>query len=236
MITVHEPYVRELRREGHRRDKAARRHECRRSGSLASRTTRFRRSTFRVAYHGAITPWYGVDLIVDALASISNELADFEFHLVGDGDALADVLRAADELGLSPHVHASKRVVPRSVALSLVAGASVGVVPNLPNDLNRFALPTKLFEYIALGVPVVAARLPTLGEYFTSDEVHFFEPGSSGDLARALMETVQNPDEAMARSRAALARIADYAWPISKARYVALLASLAARSPHPQGD
>ena len=55
--------------------------------------------------------------------------------------------------------------------LRAVQRRSVGVVPNLPTRLNRYALSTKLFEYVALGIPVVCADLPTIREHFSDDEV-----------------------------------------------------------------
>ena len=70
--------------------------------------------------------------------------------------------------------------------LSRVRSASVGVIPNLPTPLNRFALSTKLFEYVALGVPVVAADLPTIREHFSDEEVLFFRRRRRRSLASAL--------------------------------------------------
>jgi len=68
-------------------------------------------------------------------------------------------------------------VVPHAAVLTRIAGASVGVVPNLPSRLNRFALSTKLFEYVVLGIPAVVSDLPTLQRYFSPEEVVFFRAG-----------------------------------------------------------
>jgi glycosyltransferase involved in cell wall biosynthesis len=108
-----------------------------------------------------------------------------------------------------------------------VNGASVGVVPNLPIPLNRFALSSKLFEYVLLGVPVVSAGLPTLREYFSDEEVRFFEPGNAESLAEALLEVARDPHAASLRAERARLRYASYRWHVSRERYIGILDRLA---------
>ncbi len=82
-----------------------------------------------------------------------------------------------------------------------VAHASVGVVPNLPIRLNRFALSSKLLEYVALEIPAVCADLPTLRAHFTHDEVTFFKAGDAEALADAIVGIARDPAGARRRAR-----------------------------------
>ena len=52
--------------------------------------TRARSGThgFRVVYHGTITPHYGVNLLVEAVARVVDEAEDIRLEIYGDGDAL----------------------------------------------------------------------------------------------------------------------------------------------------
>lgn len=180
---------------------------------------------FVISYHGTITPHYGVPLIVEAAAQARAAIPDLAVRIYGSGDALNDVVARAAELGLADRVWVSPTFLSRGEVLRAVQDASVGVIPNLPTKLNRFALSTKLFEYVALGVPVVCSDLPTLREHFSDDEVLFFEAGNAGALARALEATAQDPDAARSRAEAALRRYQGYRWHVSAARYVAALRS-----------
>jgi glycosyltransferase involved in cell wall biosynthesis len=105
-----------------------------------------------------------------------------------------------------------------------VRGASAGVIPNLPIKLNRYALSSKLFEYVVLGIPVVAASLPTLRAHFSDDEVLFFEPGSAKSLADALVTVVHDSEATSRRRSAASVRyFTEYRWEAQAQRYREIL-------------
>jgi glycosyltransferase involved in cell wall biosynthesis len=131
------------------------------------------------------------------------------------------------ERGIADRVLVTGERLGQRDVLSRVAGASVGVVPNRPTRLNRFALSSKLFEYVVLGIPAVSADLPTIRAHFTDDEVKYFEPGSSESLAAALLDVARNPEAAAARAAAARGRYdAEYDWALNSQRYVSTLEGL----------
>jgi glycosyltransferase involved in cell wall biosynthesis len=117
--------------------------------------------------------------------------------------------------------------VQHSEVLQLVQSADAGVIPNLPITLNEHALPTKLFEYVMLDVPVVAAGLPTMREHFAGDEVLFYRAGDVDALAAALTDVARDRPAATARAARARARYEQYRWRISARRYAAILAASA---------
>lgn len=228
VVTVHEPYRRELISHGVPDRKIAvvmnTPDEALVEPALAARTAEPGASeTFTVAYHGTITDWYGVDLIVDVIARLDGEVPGLRAVILGDGDALPRVRESALRLGVADRVSFSGRYVPIADALREVARADCGVIPNRPSLLNRFALSSKLFEYIALEVPVVVSRLETLESHFGDDEVTFFEPGDALSLAEAVRWVATHPKEAQAKTRRATERAADYSWKRQRERYLSLL-------------
>jgi glycosyltransferase involved in cell wall biosynthesis len=226
VVTVHQPYREELISRGFRGDKIEVVMNAVDEAVLPPLSAPA--SEFRIVYHGAVTPHYGLDLLVAALPRIRASVPSAHVEIYGEGDAVPALREQARELGVSDHVAIAEGFLPHREVLEAVAGASVGVVPNRPIGLNRFALSTKLFEYCALEVPVVAAALPTLQAHFTEDELLFFLPGSADALADALIETACDPEAARCRAVAARARLADYRWDLSRERYVRVLRGLVA--------
>jgi glycosyltransferase involved in cell wall biosynthesis len=179
---------------------------------------------FRVVYHGTVTPLYGVELLVEAAGRVARDVPRLRVEVYGHGDALPAVRERAGQLGIADRVSLSGRFVPRLELLGMVRSADVGVIPNLPVRMNMHALPTKLFEYVTLGVPVVCADLPTIREHFSDEEVLFYRAGDAGALAAALLDVASDPEAAARRATAALVRYEAYRWPVSARRYARLLA------------
>ena len=184
---------------------------------------------FRIVYHGTLTPVYGVEVLVEAAALVAPEEPRLRVEIYGEGDALERVRARISQLGITDRVYLSGRFLPSAEVLERVRFASVGVIPNLPGELNEGTLPTKLLEYVALGVPAVSADLSAIRAHFSSDEVLYFPAGDAAALAEALREVAADPAAALARAEAAKRRYENYRWEYSAARYVALLERLAGR-------
>jgi glycosyltransferase involved in cell wall biosynthesis len=227
IVTVHDPYRRALEARGVPAEKITVV-----LNSLDERLVPARgsaadeRDGFRVVYHGTITPYWGVVLLIEAAAQIVPDVPNLRVEIYGDGDALPDVRTRVSELGLTERVHLSGRFLPQPEVLERVSSASVGVICNLPEERNQTAIPTKLFEYARLGVPIATGDLLAIREHFSSREVRFFRAGDADDLAVALREIASSPEAAQARADAARQRYESYAWPVSARRYVELLERL----------
>jgi glycosyltransferase involved in cell wall biosynthesis len=176
----------------------------------------------RVVYHGSLTELYGVHVLIGAFAR--GDLARrATLTIVGDGDQRDALVRQADRLGIRSSVRFSDGYLPISEALAAVAACDIGVVPLLGLPINRFSLPSKLFEYVALGLPVVAARTETIERHFSVDELTFFRPGDPVDLAHRLVELINDEEGPRARAERAAARA--YSWRADRARFLELLAT-----------
>jgi glycosyltransferase involved in cell wall biosynthesis len=237
-VTVHEPYRQELIAHGVQPEKlivVMNVIDPDEPGRIPYRHT-LRSLTperFTVAYAGTIAPWYGVHLIIDAIALLAADEWDVRAVILGGGDALDAVRARADSRGVASRVEFSDGWLRSEELLRRLGQASCGVIPNLSTELNRFALSTKLFEYIELGLPAVVARLETLEAHFSDDEVTFFEPGNAPSLAAAVRWVVACPSEAQAKAQRARARVGrEYSWAANRARYLAAIAGDGARSQH----
>jgi glycosyltransferase involved in cell wall biosynthesis len=216
VVTVHEPYRDELVANGVKAAKVAIVMNSPDDADIeVARKTALDDSAsdaFTVAYHGTVNHWYGVDLLVQAIGRLKDQFPALHAVILGEGDALPGAERIASELGVQDRIEFSRRYVPHLEALSTVARASCGVIPNRRSRLNRFALSSKLLEYVALGVPVVVSRLETLAAHFNSEEVTFFEPDDADALAEAISWVAEHPVAAQEKTERARLRAEAYAW------------------------
>jgi glycosyltransferase involved in cell wall biosynthesis len=178
---------------------------------------------FVVSYHGTITHWYGVDLIIEAVARLRERVPDIRAVILGEGDALPAVEQLASRLAVDRQIEFQKGFVSHEEALRRVASASCGVIPNRRSQLNRFALSSKLLDYVLLGVPVVVARLETLAAHFSPEEVTFFEGDDAESLAEAIAWVAEHPTDAREKAERARRRAEEYSWAKSRARLLEAL-------------
>jgi glycosyltransferase involved in cell wall biosynthesis len=228
VVTVHDQYREELVAHGVDRAKIAvvmntPTMEAVEQASKAAASSGPTDGSFVVAYHGTVNHWYGVDLVVEAIAKLVPEVPGLSALILGEGDALGEVERIVQDLHIADRVEFSRRYLPNDVVLARVAAADCGVIPNRPSPLNRFALSSKLLEYVALGVPVAVARLETLSAHFNSDEVTFFDPDDAASLADAIRWIATHPREAREKAQRAQQRAESYSWSASRARLLEAL-------------
>jgi glycosyltransferase involved in cell wall biosynthesis len=186
--------------------------------------------TLRLVYTGALSPTYELDVAFQAVAQLVREDPDLDVRLELYGRDFAEVpLPAlADRLGVTDRVTFHDRIAIDAVPAAL-AGTDIGLAPTRHTPFTDYSLSTKVYEYAAMGRPVVASRLPMVVATF-GDDVVTYEPGDAGDLARAIKDVVGNADARRARVERARARVQGLSWEVESLRYLALVDGLVSRA------
>lgn len=147
-----------------------------------------------VVYMGLLSEERGAGLILDA----AQRLPDLHFRLhvdFGDPARLVEYQHRVERLGLV-NVRA-EGYVPYEEVAGILARATVGLLPWLvtPQHLHA-AQPTKLFEYMAMGLPIVAADLPITREIVQGSGAGILHtPGDPEALAETIRSLVNAPEE-----------------------------------------
>jgi glycosyltransferase involved in cell wall biosynthesis len=147
---------------------------------------------FHLVYHGTISARLGIDVAIRAMHQLRGRIPGIELHLIGKGEALENCRELSRALDLDGIVRFHAPVAVEKIA-PIAHACSIGLVPNRDNAATQIMLPVKLMEYAMLGVPVVAARLDPITQYFDERAVEFFEPENPTDLAAAIMRLYQDP-------------------------------------------
>ena len=123
--------------------------------------------------------------------------------------------------------------------------AQIGIVPTLHDSFTELLLPVKLLEYVHMGLPVVASRLPCISDYFRDGEdLSMFTPGDTTIWPRrCAICTLILVAHTVAPCLPAR-RLGEISWERQRERYLALVdrarkrtsASLATRSASPTID
>jgi glycosyltransferase involved in cell wall biosynthesis len=142
-----------------------------------------------VVYTGGLLAWKGVDILVQA----ARRLPAVQFVIVGgmnaDVEALAPAARAAGNVRLDGFKN------PTRVPLYLAA-ADVGAVPNRsrPAISSRYTSPLKIFEAMAVGLPLVVSDLFSMRDVLDPDQAEFVAADDAEALAAGLARVLGDDD------------------------------------------
>jgi glycosyltransferase involved in cell wall biosynthesis len=99
-------------------------------------------------------------------------------------------------------------------------------VPSRPEPYLQYSLSTKLLEYAAMGVPIIASDLATFRAHFSEDAIRYVPGADPVALAAAIRELAADPAAASRLGAEAHRQAATYAWEVQAARYVAIVERL----------
>jgi glycosyltransferase involved in cell wall biosynthesis len=183
----------------------------------------------RVVYHGGLADRFGVEALVRAVALLRDRGEPIALDVYGS-DAEAARTLAATAAEVAPvGVRIAPQPTPVEEIPSRLTEAHLGVVPTLRDDFTELLLPVKLLEYVHMGLPVVASRLPVIERYF-GDDVLLAEPGDPACIAAAIEGVRSEPALARERAERASERLAEIEWRRQKEQYLELVDGLVERA------
>ncbi len=185
---------------------------------------------FTLIYHGTFKQHYGLDVLIHAVAIAREQAADLLLILQGFGEYSEKMKELVRQLSLEENVRINDYYLPAAEIPLLIYQADVGIVPNHEDLFTGELLPTKLLEFAALGVPVIAARTRAISAYFDDRMATFFTPGDEHSLAAAIIDAYQHRGELAARAQELRRFTSRYNWSNMSRQYVELIDRLSQRS------
>src|SRR5438874_13642525 len=96
----------------------------------------------------------------------------------------------------------------------------LGIIPNHKNIFTEINTPTRIFEYLALGKPVIAPRTKAIQDYFGDAELIFFELGDASDLARQIQHAFSHPEEVAVTAQRGQRVYLDHTWTRERSQFL----------------
>lgn len=171
---------------------------------------------FEIITHGSLLKRYGIQTLIEAVPLIRAEIPGLKVWVVGDGEYREELETLARDTGVSDCVEFTGWVKHEQVA-GYIDRCAVGVVPMLYNQL-----PNKLFEYIAMGRPVVVGDVPSIRRAFADHEVLYYETGDAKQLAEGVIAIHRDPEFAMQMAARAQHTFQKYTWDVMRDVYVGI--------------
>lgn len=171
-----------------------------------------------LGFAGWFDAWDRLDLLIDVFNGLKRAHPGIALLLVGDGPVMGALQEQVRARGLERDV-VFTGAVPRQNVYDFMALLDVAVLAHS----NDFGSPVVLFEFMGLGIPVVAPRLePILDVLVPEQTALLFDPLDAKGLAGALDRLLRNPDERRALATRARTRLlSEHTWDRNAARILA---------------
>ena len=166
---------------------------------------------------GTFGKWHGVDILARVIVSLVDNHKSFmdkhhlKFLLVGDGSEMPLVREIIDKEPYSRYIRFTGLVPQKETPLYLFL-SDVLLSPHVPNPdgSHFFGSPIKIFEYMAMGKPIIVSDLEQLSDLFKGS-VHIeksfteeqyknstallVEPGMVESLQKAILYIINHESE-----------------------------------------
>ena len=180
-----------------------------------------------MVYHGTLARRLGLDIAIEAVFKAKNTIPRMELRIIGAGEERDHLIALCDQLGLQDVVKFSEGFVPVEKIPTMIHDADVGLIPLRISSGTDIMLPTKLLEYVTMGIPCIVPKTGTINRYFDEEMVQFFDAENADSLAEAIITLYRDSDKRTTLSQNATERFANvYNWSVHKKVYTSLVEHL----------
>jgi glycosyltransferase involved in cell wall biosynthesis len=182
---------------------------------------------FVIMYHGSLVERHGLDLAVTALEKARESLGNVELRVYGRSTPFLE--RVMDSVREKPGLsEAVQYLGPRKLEqiVEAIRECDVGIIPNRRSIFTELNTPTRIFEYLSQGKPVIAPRAPGILDYFGPLELVYFELGDPDDLAVKMEYVFTHPEEILKMVERGQGVYLAHKWSRERQRFVSIVEDL----------
>lgn len=174
---------------------------------------------FIIITHGSIEKRYGHELVILAINELKKIYPSIKFYICGFGSYESELKKLTAELQCEEQVKFFG-YLPHEELLTLLANSDTGIISMPKNPYSELIETNKLYEYIALGLPVIHSRLEPVEKHFSDNSIMYYEPGNLDDLKKAIEYLYNYPNKRIELVKNADLVYADLRWPVIQNQYV----------------
>jgi glycosyltransferase involved in cell wall biosynthesis len=147
----------------------------------------------------------GTGAVIESLSSLAGDYPGISLDVVGDGAALPDFRRIADEGGVGDRVRFHGKVEHAGV-MALLKSADLFCFPTTSSE----GFPKAVLEALAVGLPVVSTRVSVLPELVGNGSGVLLDSATPEEVARGVRWCLANNARYQALSAAAIRTASQY--------------------------
>jgi len=146
----------------------------------------------KAIYAGLVARREHVDLFIESIPYVLAKIRDAEFYITNKGEYLRKIKILARKLNTNPKFF---WIPEEEKFFEFLSNFFVGVLPSTNDIPRKMGTPVKLFDYLSVGVPVVANDIGTWTEIIRKERVGILTNDDPKEFADAITFFLHNPEE-----------------------------------------
>lgn len=157
--------------------------------------TQISNQTIKLIYTGTVSAERGRDVMLNAMQIVARHQASVNLTIIGASEReLIYCTAMIQQLGIADYVKVIGRLLGEQIP-SYLAEVDIGLCLWEDKIWWRFNPPTKLFEYLVAGLPVMASNIRTHTRYVQHQQNGWIFDYDAQSLAYAIIEMANNPQQ-----------------------------------------
>ena len=149
---------------------------------------RIKKDDIVLFFMGWLYDFSGMKEVAMELSRVNND--KIKLLIVGEGDAFEDLQKIRDEYQLKNQIILTGRQ-PYEKIPEFISAADVCLLPAYNNEIMKDIVPIKVYEYMAMGKPIIATKLPgVMKEFGYENGVSYVERPE--DVIKKAIELIEN--------------------------------------------
>jgi len=163
-----------------------------------------------VLFSGAMYHHRGIDVLLEVAPKVIEKVPKVEFILLGDGDEMNKLKNIVNQKNITKNI-IFKGWINRDKIPQELKNASIGIGPLKLTAVTKNALPIKVLEYMASGLPIIAKR-GTLPKDILDDGKNGFFIDNNEELEEKLILLLNNLELNKQMSKKSIEMIQKFSW------------------------
>lgn len=164
----------------------------------------------KLVFAGVMYHHRGLDLLLEAAPKVVNEVPEAKFVLLGDGPEMKKLQDFVKKNNLESNIELKGWVDRQSIPAQL-SNASIGIGPLKRTPVTENAMPIKVLEYMASGLPIVAKTGTLPNDVLKNNENGYFIDNYS-ELSEKIVQLLKNPDIVEKMGKKSCVMVEKFSW------------------------
>jgi len=164
----------------------------------------------KLVFSGVMYHHRGLDVLLESAPAVIKEVPNVKFVLLGDGPEMKKLQELVTKNNLESNIELKGWIERQSIPTHL-SDASIGIGPLKRTTVTENALPIKVLEYMASGLPIIAKTGTLPNDILINNENGYFIDNSS-ELSEKIIKLLKNPELVEKMGKNSLSMVQKFSW------------------------